>query len=237
MQSTSAAARRVARMFYVARGARLAAFAAAAVGFAGCQDKHEWHQKLTVVVDTPTGEVSGSSVIAINATFGDVPFSDKEVWCRIRGEATVAELAPGRYLFALLGDDEERYYRAVRDQLKDMGRGEWLKRIPEMKGVVTLKPRNFPLLVTFRDVDDSESVLKVDPNDLAATFGPGFKLDRITLEITDEPVTTHKVEQILPWLEAIWPNKLDGRRYETSKAQNRLANSLSANSFSTEAGK
>ena len=202
MQSIGAATLRVARMFCVARAARLAVFAAAAVGLAGCQDKHEWHQKLTVVVDTPAGKVSGSSVIAINATFGQLPMTDREVWYRIRGGATVVELAPGRYLFALLSGSEERYYRAIRDQLKHVRRGDWLERIPKMKGVVELKRKNYPQLVTYRNTENPKTVGVVDPTDLSATFGRGFRLDEITLEITDEPVTEGQVEAILPWIDS-----------------------------------
>ncbi len=189
MQIVSAATRRVARLFCIVRRARLVVLAVAAVGLAGCQDKHEWHQKLTVVVDTPSGKVSGSSVIAISATFGQVPLTEKEVWYRVTGEATVVEVAPGRYLFALLDGSQERYYRAVRDKLERMDRGEWLKSIPNMEGVITLKPKNYPLLVTFANVNNPKSVQRINPRDLAASFGKGYKLNRITLEISNEPIT------------------------------------------------
>ena len=59
--------------------------------------------------------------------------------------------------------------------------------------------RDFPLLVTFTDIDDPKTVRKVDPNNLAATLGPGYALKSITLEITDEPVTKGKVEEVLGW--------------------------------------
>ncbi len=160
---------------------------------AGCQSHYEWHQKLTVVVDTPDGQVSGSSVIEVKARFGQLPLSDKEVWYSVVGEATVVEVAPGRYLFALLGGSEERYYRAVREQFEHVGRGDWLKRIPKMKRVVRLRPNNYPLLVTFRDIDDPKSVREVDPKNLSATFGPGVRLQSITIEVTDEPITPNRL--------------------------------------------
>ena len=182
------------------RKARLAVFMAAAVLLAGCQDKHEWHQKLTVVVDTPSGKVSGSSVIAIEATFGQVPMSDREVWYRVTGEATAVEIAPGRYLFALLGGSEERYYRAVRDRQKNVSRGEWLKRIPQMKEVVTLQPDGYPKLITFEDIDSPSSAREVNANTVSKVFGVGYKLDRITIEIVDDPITTGVITSLLPWL-------------------------------------
>jgi hypothetical protein len=43
-------------------------------------------------------------------------------------------------------------------------------------------------------------VRRVDPNDLAASFGPGYRLNAITMTITDEPVTEGKVETVLGWL-------------------------------------
>ena len=74
-------------------------------------------------------------------------------------------------------------------------------RMKSFRGKVhAIKPKHYPLLVTFGDINDPASVKKVDPNDLAATFGPGYTLKSITLEITDEPVTTGKVEDVLGWV-------------------------------------
>ncbi|HBM06154.1 MAG TPA: hypothetical protein DD369_11230, partial [Erythrobacter sp.] len=57
----------------------------------------------------------------------------------------------------------------------------------------------YPMLVTFGDLDDPASVERVDPDDLAATFGEGVRLKRITVQITDDPVTSG-IEQRLGWL-------------------------------------
>lgn len=56
-----------------------------------------------------------------------------------------------------------------------------------------------PLLVTFTDIRDPKTVIKVDPDDMAKSFGPGVTLRRITLQITDDPVTTG-IEKRLAWL-------------------------------------
>ena len=55
------------------------------------------------------------------------------------------------------------------------------------------------MLVTFGDLNDPTSVERVDPDDLAATFGEGVSLKRITVQITDDPVTTG-IEKRLVWL-------------------------------------
>jgi hypothetical protein len=54
--------------------------------------------------------------------------------------------------------------------------------------------------VTFTDIIYPTTVKQVNPTNLVASFGPGVSLKRITLEITDEPVTEGKIEQILPCL-------------------------------------
>jgi hypothetical protein len=53
------------------------------------------------------------------------------------------------------------------------------------------------MMVTFGDLADPTSVAEVDPDDLAATFGEGVKLKRLTVELTDDPVTTG-IEERLP---------------------------------------
>ena len=206
----------------------------ALLGLAGCQDYHEWNQKLTVVVETPSGEVNGSAVVKINAAFGQLPMSANEVNYQVHGEATVVEVAKGKYLFALLGGSQERFYAAVKDRFKDKRRGEWLYLIPEIKDVVPLLDKNQPMLVTFEDINDPASVKQVDPNDLASTFGAGYALKEITLEITDEPVTKGKVEEVLEWWSSYKNKQLDGDRYTSLNAIRRFANSLNRLSFKRE---
>jgi hypothetical protein len=56
------------------------------------------------------------------------------------------------------------------------------------------------MLVTFTDITDPKSVQRVDPANLAASFGPGVKLKRIVVETTSERVTTG-IQKRLGWLE------------------------------------
>ena len=63
------------------------------------------------------------------------------------------------------------------------------------------KPQSaYPLLVRFEDIKHPESVTQVDPGNLATSFGPGVELKRITVQITEDPVTTG-IEQRLSWLQ------------------------------------
>jgi hypothetical protein len=79
----------------------------------------------------------------------------------------------------------KRPFTAV-DLMPGNERPAFLEQIRQVRDV----PRDkYPLLVTFTDIADPKTVTKVDPDNLAATFGPGVALKRITLEITDEKVT------------------------------------------------
>jgi hypothetical protein len=66
-------------------------------------------------------------------------------------------------------------------------------------------PGALPMMVTFGDVTDPKSVRLVDPADLAASFGAGYALRKITLEITRERVTKGVVEGVLDYF--TWPDE------------------------------
>jgi hypothetical protein len=63
-----------------------------------------------------------------------------------------------------------------------------------------------PKLVRFRDVTDPHTSVRVSPYDLAASFGPGVKLKRVILELTNDPVTPPPKN---------WPQWLTIRRQNT----------------------
>jgi hypothetical protein len=109
-------------------------------------------------------------------------------------------VAPGKFLFALLSGTPRAWELFFpRQPLETLG--------DKMAGLVgqtrPLTPDQYPLLVTFGDINDPTSVRRVDPNDLAASFGPGYRLNAITMTITDEPVTEGKVETVLGWLPSL----------------------------------
>ncbi|MEX2490602.1 MAG: hypothetical protein WD425_02455, partial [Nitrospirales bacterium] len=102
---------------------------------------------------------------------------------------------------------------------------EWASEIDDVQEIRELAPEDYPLLVTFTDITDPTTVKTVDPDNLAATFGPGVSLKRITLEITDEPVTEGKIENVLRWLDDPGVMKNPGWRnlpYEARMAINGL---------------
>lgn len=203
----------------------IAAAVATMVTLAGCDmfASETLRYRLTVEVETPKGLRSGSSVIESRVKPSG-PLSAVAVNYTYRGEAVAVDLPGGQTLFALLTsetgdvDAPNRYPAAAfADRLpktfpgtypwleshaairKLGGTGELIRSGPDESG----EPRNpYPLLVRFRDLADPASVEAVDPDDLAASFGPGYRLRRITVQITDDPVTTG-IEKRLGWVRTV----------------------------------
>jgi hypothetical protein len=187
---------------------------------AGCDllgfSEWEWHQKLVLEVVTPRAIVSGGSVVKVKvgSTPDWMPFEGGGgMGSKVEGEASFVEVAPGRYLFALLsGGGEAQLAHSVffaDPGMNNAERNDWLQ---DFKGSAAVPRNNDPRLVTFTDISDPKSVRRVDPDNLAASFGPGYRLRSVTLEITDEPVTNGEVEKVLPWrndghtLKQLWPS-------------------------------
>jgi hypothetical protein len=175
-----------------------------------------WRQKLTVVVETPNGEVSGSSVTEITKRDqrGNWFFPDaRGVYSEVKGEAVAVEVLPGKWLFALLDGREDGkgkveylvYPAFALDKATDAnGRRSYEAAMAKLHAQPLDTPAmipasDYPLMVTFDDINDPASVKRVDSSDLAAGFGPGVSLKAVTLEITDEPVTDGRVEAVLAW--------------------------------------
>lgn len=194
----------------------LALIALFATSLSACDDPAapDYRYRLTVEVDTPEGLETGSSVIEVKQTLGragGAPASS-QIYTRMRGEAVAVDLPGGRTLFALLRSDNNSQWAgtivsALTPQTVGSGgeaRFDGVLRLKGEKEVPRRYPRAprlsaYPMLVTFGDIDDPTSVAKVDPDDLAATFGEGVELKRITVQLTDAPVTTG-IEKRLGWL-------------------------------------
>jgi hypothetical protein len=176
----------------------------------GCGTNHNWNQKLTVKVNTPNGERIGFAVTRVSVTVGRHIAPDRIVSLGVRGEATVVDLGGGKYLLALLSSAGPRGTEYLTDNTfgrpvrKDQDEVTWLNAkysaYKKLRGAVPVPPKNYPLLVTFTDINNPKSVREVKPETMSDALGSGFALKSITLEITDEPVTKGKVESVLGWL-------------------------------------
>lgn len=187
------------------------------LALSSCTSETTWNQRLTLIVETRQGEVSGSAVTRVTKTdtSGSLVLPEaRGVWSKVVGEAVVVEVAPGKFLFALLsGSGEEKrdathwVYPAY-----DLGAAVGFEGRPSYDGAMTklgmqpldvpvpLPPNGWPMLVTFDDIAKPETVRSVQPEDLAAMFGEGVRLKAVMLEITEEAVTEGRVEGVLGWL-------------------------------------
>ena len=221
----------------------LATAAAILVGLVGSARAESYRYKLTLAVNTPEGIKRGSCVVEV--TFRNVSIPARGTMHELRGEALYLDLGPSaRPLIALLTRRLQPYSREERPWTPDGGPGiermsrlysiplsangmDTIAGIARARGPRTITGKELPDLVTFENVNDPKSVLSVNPNDLPATLGSAVSWNEITLESTDEPITTG-IEKKLPWLPAYYRGMLDGERYSAKKT---LANTLSAADF------
>ncbi len=209
---------RLKRRSFVASAALTFGAALALSGCGGADDTPTYRYRLTLEVDTPEGLKTGSSVIEVETDVaGDYAIATPgRVSHELRGEAVTVDLGDGRVLFALLRSNSDSDWASrVMFMLAPAyaGEGAFQNRFDAMlrKRAEMALPRYFPraghldarsaypMLVTFGDLSDPTSVEQVDPDDLAATFGEGVRLERITVQMTDDPVTTG-IEERLGWL-------------------------------------
>ena len=228
----------------------------AGLGVSGCafaeDEAPDYRFRLTVEVETPVGLKSGSSVIEVQQTLvraGSSP-ANQAVERRVRGEAVAVDLPGGMTLFALLrAKNNVDWATLVFPKLAPQRKGEpfveQLDNVLEVTGTQVL-PRKwpprlyvpeseaYPLLVTFEDQADPTTVAEVDPDDLSASFGKGVRLKRLTVELTDDPVTTG-IDRRLPWMSAYRAKWFNGRSTVVEDlTTGELTAHLSAGSFSTE---
>ncbi|WP_422370412.1 hypothetical protein [Hoeflea sp.] len=175
---------------------------------------YDWQQEMTIVIDTPDGPVSGSSVSAVRWKEHAIKAQGMGWSLQVTGEAVVVDLGPSasrpRYLFALLkGAGTTEYMGSVAAASLSGREGRVIDealfaQIENRQGAapstIAVPRIQYPLLVTFADIGDPASVARVDPDDLAARFGEGYALSSITLAITDEWVTNGRVDAVLPCL-------------------------------------
>ena len=206
--------------------------ALALLGLTGCGKPEfpDYRYRLTVEVDTPQGLRTGSSVIEVHSVREHG--SMERLLTPAKGEAVAVDLPGGKVLVALLTGENGSWAAAggLRDAYPPIAYGladyqahpdpfgafvKEYQRMTRNRGVMVV-PRtklqggggryeaisNYPRLVTFANIADPKSVVAVDADNLAASFGAGTKLRRITAQLTDDPVTVG-IEKWLRWLATV----------------------------------
>ena len=169
---------------------------------------YTWHQKITIEVEVDGQLYTGSSVGSVGVMRSDPITSQlgSPLQKGSRGEAAYVELPLKRYVFALLnggppGSDLGNIAIKVFRDLLPRGSPELFATLSSLRLMREVPLKYYPLLVTFTDITDPKTVQEVDPENFAEMFGPGVSLKRITLEITNEPVTQGMVDKVVGWLD------------------------------------
>jgi hypothetical protein len=221
---------------------RLAAIILIGVCLTGCGKSESYRYKLTLAINTPQGVKRASSVVEV--LFWDVSIPARGTMHKLRGEALYLDLGPGaRPLIALLTSQLHPKYGNDLRWSRDAGPGgkllsdgpilpdllDYVAQLARARGPHKITPSDLPDLVTFADVNNSATVIEVDPNNLQAALGADVSWSEITLESTDEPVTKG-LELKLTWLPTYFEEnlRLDGSRYG---AKREIANILSSYDF------
>jgi len=166
--------------------------------------------RMTVEVQTPSGPKSGSAIqelVLWRHRLIPLPGAGGSDWgggYTTHGEAPFVDLGNGQVLFATLRDARSSYPHEITSvALQGLRVFELRKRVPDddakilrdlanTKPFTVLNPEYYPMLATFTDMAEPKSLVEVSPVNLAAHFGPGTTLDRITFQVVDRstPLTT-----------------------------------------------
>lgn len=210
------------------------------ISLAGCGSTDTFRYKMTVEVDTPTGIRSGFAVREVSRfTPSNIPMlGDSRPRWAVTGEAVAVDVGQGGTLYAILpGADGESGFsgRDIDFMFQELRPGK-------MAGPIELWPRRplttrpklsetTPMLVTFRNANDPRSVEQIAPDRLGTVFGPGIKLRRISIQKTEEAVSSG-ISTRLSWLEhkAKSNESLSGDD-RLSVSSGALADNLNASSF------
>lgn len=189
-----------------------------AFGFAGCGSlfpSAELHYKLAVDIDVDGVIPHGEGVYRVDfQSQGPLLISGTPQWdIGVRGKPFAVDLGRRGIMFVSMQDDPDRRHiehynyklasaTAGREALgtyfdffvNDLPNGREaqakIEAFANSPTTVDVPLRALPMLLRFTNIDDPQSVARVDPNNLAASFGPGVEIRRATASITHDEITT-----------------------------------------------
>jgi hypothetical protein len=181
--------------------AALCVLVLAALLLSGCDGGSvTYRYRMTVYVDTPAGPRSGSSVIEVVSS---PPAPMGSYQDDVRGEAVAVDLPAGT-LFAMLkspnSESAAGHYAPHAHAAALPDGSDWRARLETLKrqtAPAALPAEYLPTFIRFRDPADPRTAEALDPANLAAGFGSGVRLNRVVIQITEDPVTS-TIESRLP---------------------------------------
>lgn len=179
-----------------------------------------WKYKVTVEVETPSGLKTGSAIRHIKARRELAGFLGQGVvHYQTYGEAVVVDLDQYGTLFVLIDEfDYQLLFEAFNINFADPSASiSYFADLPVgTRGETTkfLVP-----FVTFENLSDLTTVKGAAPPVMKKVFGEGVKFKKITIEITDLPITEGIIEEYLP---NFYESKL-GKRISIEETKKLLA--------------
>lgn len=178
--------------------------------------------RITIEVETPEGPKRGASVWSVTCTLpiNRGGWSFMTGGTRVVGEAIFVDLGQGRNLMGLMahGPTAEGLNSDIAaDAFQQEGvpkNQPWCPYAPKWNGFRLLRGNLIPTLATFADLNDPASGRVVPATDVGfySIFGPGYRLESVTLEMVPVGVwplnliglwgtpITHGIEQQIPFL-------------------------------------
>lgn len=180
------------------------------VPLVGCGESHSWRQKTIIEVETPNGVVSGGSILDVSIRF----YADWETELAnqtgsssgSRGESSVVEVMPGKYLVALTASTT---WSASGAALNAAANGARIKTTAERTALLKLLEagmsphyltEEWPTFVTFDDVNDPTSIRLIKGSDLSSVFGVGYSIKGISIQTGFDLRQDQEITSIFPWL-------------------------------------
>ena len=197
-----------------------------------------YRYRMTVEVDTPDGPRTGSVVREVEYVPSLPLLAASQFTLKQRGEAVAVDLPGGQTLFVLLHVDGHETIRAGFGQGRETDVKTLLDRAKADGETYTYPPSavlgrhklSYPPFVRFRDPAVPASVEKVDPEHLADSFGSGIALRRITMSMTDDPVT-YQLDNRFSWLDHYKKSRLRLNGKTGAITSNELSDNLGTGAF------
>ncbi len=186
-----------------------AAIGLAAISFSESRKTYTHRYRLTITVETATGQRSGSGVIEINwlEQPQKLPVSVPHFVANIRGDAPVIELDDGGALVATLEGADPAYNPTPLEYL--VGKIFQLPNddtsiplLAKQEGIRELSGNDIPARVLFGDRNDPRSARTVrQPTSAYRQLAPGVTFLNAKIEMTSDPIT-RTIEKKLRWWSA-----------------------------------
>ncbi|WP_306115077.1 MULTISPECIES: hypothetical protein [unclassified Roseovarius] len=184
-----------------------------------------WNQLLTVVVETPAGDVQASSISSVDITppseffKGDVGNATILTF----GEAFFVQITKRRRLFVLVDGMEYWAMSALRAQGAKGSMAKVASAFANFNEVIPLnvggsrRYHSYPTLIVFDDENRPETARIIPPANLAAEFGTGVHLKAMLIQRTNQPVAKGEIYRTLTWLSGFSANRLCGADRESEE--------------------